>query len=188
MTGVGLSPALADIPGERRAELERAAALFRSVPDTPVPGVLFQDITPVLADARALRTVVTEMIAPFEGRFDAVAGLDARGFLLAGFAASLTGTGVIPLRKAGKLPVASGRVEYDLEYGSAALEAPPELARPGLRVLLMDDVLATGGTLAAAHELAAMCAAEVVGAAVVLEVDGLAGRERVPDAHTLFRA
>lgn len=185
---VRLTGPAAALPAPRRAALERAAALFRAVPDFPVPGVVFQDVTPVLADPDALRTVVEEMIAPYAGRFDAVAGLDARGFLLAGFAAALTDTGVIPLRKAGKLPVTAGRVAYDLEYGSAALEASPELAEPGLRVLVLDDVLATGGTLAAAHELITACGAEVAGSAVVLEVDGLDGRARVPEALALFTA
>lgn len=166
--------------------LERAASLFRLVPDFPEPGIVFQDVTPLLADPVALRACVEAMIAPFEGRYDAVAGLDARGFLLAGFAAALRDVGVIPLRKAGKLPVSAARVDYSLEYGTAALEASPELAVPGLRVLLLDDVLATGGTLTAAHELAAQCGAEVVGAAVLLELDGLGGRDVVPDAHALF--
>ncbi|MGC5048737.1 adenine phosphoribosyltransferase [Micrococcus porci] len=186
MSGVALSPAgrqAADVPG-----LERAASLFRSVPDFPAAGVVFQDITPVLADPAALRAVVEAMIAPFEGAYDAVAGLDARGFLLAGFAAALTGTGVIPLRKAGKLPVSVAHVDYALEYGAASLEAPPELAVPGLRVLILDDVLATGGTLAAARELAERCGAKVAGSAVVLEVEGLGGRERCSDALTLFSA
>lgn len=185
---VGLTAPAAALPAPRRAALGRAAALFRAVPDFPAPGVVFQDVTPVLADAAALRAVVEEMIAPYAGRFDAVAGLDARGFLLAGFAAALTDTGVLPLRKAGKLPVTAGQVAYELEYGSAALEAAPELAVPGLRVLVLDDVLATGGTLAAAHELIAACGAEVAGSAVVLEVAGLDGRARVPETLALFTA
>ena len=185
---VGLTAPAAALPAPRRAALERAAALFRAVPDFPAPGVVFQDVTPVLADAAALRAVVEEMIAPYAGRFDAVAGLDARGFLLAGFAAALTDTGVLPLRKAGKLPVTAGQVAHELEYGSAALEAAPELAVPGLRVLVLDDVLATGGTLAAAHELIAACGAEMAGSAVVLEVAGLDGRARVPETLALFTA
>ncbi|WP_414601879.1 adenine phosphoribosyltransferase [Micrococcus sp.] len=183
-----LTPAAEALGAEHVPGLRRAAGLFRTVPDFPAPGVVFQDMGPLLADADALRAGVRGMLAPFEGRFDVVAGLDARGFLLAGYAAALAGVGMVPLRKAGKLPAPVGEVTYDLEYGQASIEAAAELAVPGLRVLVVDDVLATGGTLAAAHELVRQAGAATVGAAVLLEIPALGGRRRTPDVHALFTA
>ena len=132
--------------------LARAEALIRTIPDYPEPGVLFRDITPLLADAAALRAVIDAMIEPFAGQFDVVAGIAARGFLLAGAVATVADVGLVPIRKAGKLPRPAASVSYALEYGTATIEAHDEIA-DGTRVLLVDDVLATGGTLAAAHEL-----------------------------------
>ena len=168
------------------ADLNRAESLIRSIPDFPQPGVTFRDIMPLLADARALRDCVRAMIAPFEGTFDVVAGVEARGFLLAGAAAMLADVGLIPLRKAGKLPKPAATESYDLEYGTATIEATEEV-RPGLRVLLMDDVLATGGTLAAADRLVRALGGEVVGTAALMELTALGGRAHVPEAHVLFR-
>lgn len=167
-------------------EILRARRLIRVVHDHPEPGIAFQDITPLLADARALRACVEAMVAPFAGRFDVVAGLEARGFLLAGAAAVLTGTGLIPLRKAGRLPAPAARADYVLEYGQASIEVSEDLGA-GDRVLVLDDVLATGGTLAAAHRLVAARGASVAGSACLLELDGLSGRDVVPDVHTLIR-
>nr|WP_264480758.1 adenine phosphoribosyltransferase [Micrococcus luteus] len=169
------------------SEIARARSLIRVVPDHPSPGVAFQDITPLLADARALRACVEALVAPFEGRFDLVAGLEARGFLLAGAAAVLTGTGLVPLRKAGRLPAPAARADYTLEYGTASIEVSEDL-RAGSRVLLLDDVLATGGTLAAGRRLIEARGAEVVGAACLLELTALGGRAVVPDTHVLFAA
>ena len=156
--------------------LSRAEALITSIPDYPKPGIMFRDITPLLADAAALRTVVEALVEPFAGRFDAVAGVEARGFLLAGAAAIVAGVGLMPIRKAGKLPRPAAAVEYDLEYGSATIEMHDDAAA-GARVLLLDDVLATGGTLAAGRELLQAVGSEVVGIATLLEIDGL-GRAR----------
>lgn len=167
--------------------LLRAESLIRTIPDYPEPGVLFRDITPLLADASALRTVVHAMIAPFEGDFDVVAGVEARGFLLAGAAAMEAGAGLVPIRKAGKLPRPAASVSYALEYGTATIEAHDDITA-GMRVLLVDDVLATGGTLAAAHELVASLGGTVVGTAVLMELRALGGREVVPDIHTVFTA
>ena len=171
----------------RSDALTRAESLIRTIPDYPEPGVLFRDITPLLADATALRTVIHAMIAPFEGTYDVVAGVEARGFLLAGAAAMESGTGLVPIRKKGKLPRPAASVDYALEYGTATIEAHDDITE-GMRVLLVDDVLATGGTLAAAHELVAALGGEVVGTSVLMELPALGGRKLVPDAHTVFTA
>ncbi len=166
--------------------LTRAESLIRTIPDYPEPGVLFRDITPLLADASAVRTVIHAMIAPFEGSFDVVAGVEARGFLLAGAVAMEAGVGMVPIRKAGKLPLPAASVSYALEYGTATIEAHDDIA--GRRVLLVDDVLATGGTLVAAHELVERLGGTVVGTAVLMELTALGGRQVVGDVHTVFTA
>lgn len=168
-------------------QLAYARSLFAVTPDFPEPGVFFQDISPVLADPAALRTVAEGLLAPFAGDFDMVAGIEARGFTLAGMIAALTGTGFLPIRKAGKLPAPAGRVEYTLEYGTAVIEAPDVLT-PDHRVLIVDDVLATGGTLAASRELIEQLGSQVAGAAVVLEIEALRGREISGEVHALFQA
>lgn len=176
-------------PAEPSPELERARSLILEIPDHPSAGILFRDITPLLADGEAFRATVDALIAPFRGSFDAVAGLEARGFLLASAAAYTSGVGLVPIRKAGKLPRPAARVGYSLEYGAAEVEAHADLPR-GSRVLLIDDVLATGGTLAAAHTLLGELGYEAVGTAVLFEIDGLGGRDRVgdPALHTVFRS
>ncbi|GAA2188870.1 adenine phosphoribosyltransferase [Leucobacter alluvii] len=170
-------------------ELARAEALIREIANYPSPGILFRDITPLLGDAGALRATVDALIEPFNGSFDVVAGLEARGFLLASAAAYASGTGLMPIRKAGKLPRPAASVGYKLEYGTAEVEAHDDFA-PGTRVLLIDDVLATGGTLAAAHELVERLGYVAAGTSVLFEIDGLGGRETVADAslHTVFRS
>ncbi|MDQ1082533.1 MULTISPECIES: adenine phosphoribosyltransferase [Microbacterium] len=166
--------------------LARAESLIGSIPDYPQPGIVFRDITPLLADAAALRTTIDALIEPFEGRFDVVAGIEARGFLLAGAAAIAAGKGLVPIRKAGKLPRPAATVSYALEYGTAEIEMHDDLPA-GTRVLLLDDVLATGGTLEAGRELVARLGAEVVGTAVLLEIDALGGREVLGgDVHAVF--
>lgn len=169
------------------ADIARAESLIGTIPDYPQPGVAFRDITPLLADAAALRASIDALIEPFAGQFDVVAGIEARGFLLAAAAAIAAETGVVPIRKAGKLPRPAASVSYSLEYGAATIEMHDDLA-PGARVLLIDDVLATGGTLAAGRDLVASLGGEVVGTAVLLEIDALRGRALLGDAplHTLF--
>lgn len=171
----------------RSPEIDRAASLIRVIQDHPKPGIQFQDVTPLLADARAFRGCVEALVEPFRGGFDVVAGVEARGFLLAGAAAVLTGTGLIPLRKAGKLPAPVAAESYALEYGEATIEASADL-KAGSRVLILDDVLTTGGTLAAARRLVEACGASVAGTACLLELEGLGGREAVPEAHVLLTA
>jgi adenine phosphoribosyltransferase len=154
-------------------------ALITDIPDYPEPGVVFRDLTPLLANGDALGAVVDALIAPFAGRFDAVAGLEARGFLLAGALAMRTGTGLVPMRKKGKLPRPTESQTYELEYGSATIEAHRGDLPPRSRVLIVDDVLATGGTLGASLSVAERLGWNVVGAAVVIELEGLGGRAAV---------
>ncbi len=168
------------------AALERARSLIAITPDFPEPGIVFRDISPLLADAAALRAVADAMIAPFRGRFDVVAGVEARGFLLAGALAIAAEAGTAPIRKAGKLPRPAAAVTYDLEYGSATIEMADDLP-VGTRVLLVDDVLATGGTLRAGRELLEKLGYEVTGVSVLMELDGLDGRAVCGDVHAVFR-
>lgn len=166
-------------------DLERAQTLITSIPDYPQPGVNFRDISPLIADGPALRAVTEALIAPFEGQFDIVGGLEARGFLFAGTIAAMTGVGILPIRKAGKLPRPAAAVSYSLEYGTATIEGP-DVLKEGERVLLVDDILATGGTLSAAQALVKELGAEVVGSAVVLELTAFGGRSLTGEVHTVF--
>lgn len=168
-------------------ELARAESLIRTIVDYPEPGVLFRDITPLLADAAALRVCIDAIAEPFAGRFDVVAGVEARGFLLAGAIAIAAGVGLVPIRKAGKLPRPAASVSYSLEYGTATIEAHDDV-RDGARVLVVDDVLATGGTLRAAQELVEALGGTVVGTAVLMELGGLGGRAVAGEVHALFHA
>ncbi|MGV0358283.1 adenine phosphoribosyltransferase [Corynebacterium mastitidis] len=160
------------------AALERT---MRYVEDFPEPGVLFQDLTPALADARAFHEIVAALAqAARELDAELIGGLDARGFLLGSAVAYELGLGVVAIRKKGKLPPPVVSEEYSLEYGTSCLEIPAEgMDIAGRRVVLIDDVLATGGTLAAAASLLRRVGARVAGHAVVLEVPGLGGRERL---------
>jgi len=159
-------------------ELEKVRDLVRSVPDYPEPGVLFRDLTPVLADAEAFATVTTELAAS-AGAADLVAGVEARGFLVGAAVALVAGTGVVPVRKAGKLPSVAGTRTYELEYGTATLEIPAGVVEPGMKVFVVDDVLATGGTAAAACGLLAEVGAEITGFGTVIELAALGGRGRL---------
>lgn len=169
--------------------LARVVGLVRDVPDYPVPGVLFRDVTPALADAEAFATIATEL-ASRAGVADVVVGVEARGFLLGAAVALVAGTGVVPVRKAGKLPRVAASRTYDLEYGTATLELPAETVPPGARAFVVDDVLATGGTAAAVCDLLADVGAEVIGFGALLEVAALGGRERLGaiPVHVLLRA
>ncbi|MCZ2807321.1 adenine phosphoribosyltransferase [Modestobacter sp. VKM Ac-2982] len=182
---------------------ELIASFSVDVPDFPEPGVLFRDLTPVFADAGAFRRVVDALTEPADvdpraaalGRadggpgFDVVAGVEARGFLLAAAVALDAGTGVLPVRKAGKLPREVVTAEYVLEYGTATLELHADAITPGQRVLLVDDVLATGGTLEAAIALVEQLGGVVTAVAVVVELMALGGRERLAPhpVHALWR-
>jgi len=165
-------------PGEMTAA-ELVAALTRQVADFPSAGIQFKDLTPVFADAAGM-AAVTDELADIASGADLVAGIDARGFLLGGALAARLGTGVLAIRKAGKLPPPVRTEEYRLEYGTASLELPADgIELSGRSVVVVDDVLATGGTLAAAHRLLEGAGARVSIAAVVIELAGLGGRELV---------
>ena len=166
-----------------RAALER---LVVDVPDFPEPGVVFKDITPLLADPDGLRAVVDALAAAGrddDGRVvvDKVIGMEARGFIFAAPVALALGAGMVPVRKAGKLPRAAHAVSYSLEYAEATLEMHVDAVEPGERVLVIDDVLATGGTLAATRELVDRCGGVTVGAAVLMELSFLPGRATIGD-------
>ncbi|MCW2689459.1 MAG: PRPP-binding protein adenine/guanine phosphoribosyltransferase [Mycobacterium sp.] len=155
------------------------ASLTREVPDFPSPGIQFKDLTPLLADAHGLAAVSDALAAVAAGN-DLVAGIDARGFLLGSAVAIKLGTGVLAIRKGGKLPPPVYSESYSLEYGTATLEVPAEgIELAGRNVFLIDDVLATGGSIAASQRLLKKAGAVVTGAAVVLELAGLGGRDAV---------
>lgn len=166
--------------------LAHAESLIAVIPDFPQPGVLFRDISPLLADAQALRTVVDAVIEPFVGQFDVVAGIEARGFMLAGAVAIAAGVGMAPIRKAGKLPRPAASVSYALEYGTAEIEMSDDLAA-GTRVLLVDDILATGGTLRAGQHLLDELGLQLAGTAVLMELVELQGRAVCGPVHSVFR-
>ncbi len=151
----------------------------RDIPDYPQPGVMFKDITPLLADGPAFRAVVAALAGAYAG-VDKVAGIEARGFILAAPVACVLGSGFVPIRKQGKLPGPSYAQSYDLEYGTATIEVHQDAFAPGDRVLLVDDVLATGGTAAASAELVRRSGATVAGIVVLLELGFLDGRSRLP--------
>jgi adenine phosphoribosyltransferase len=162
-------------------ELEAIKGLIRDVPDFPEPGVVFKDITPVLADPIAFSTITDLIVVHFgRGNIDKVVGIEARGFILASPVAYHFGAGFVPIRKKGKLPWDSVGEEYALEYGTATLELHRDGVAPGERVLIVDDVLATGGTAAAAASLIEQIGGKVVGISCMIELDFLHGRDKLP--------
>jgi adenine phosphoribosyltransferase len=159
--------------------------LIRDVPDFPTPGIMFKDISPLLADHDGLAAVVEALAGTAVDErgavvVDKVVGIEARGFILAAPVALRLGVGFVPVRKAGKLPGATHQVAYALEYGVAVLELHQDAIQPGERVLLIDDVLATGGTLSAARTLVEACGGHVVTTAVLMELGFLDGRAAIP--------
>jgi adenine phosphoribosyltransferase len=158
-------------------------ASLRAIPDYPKPGILFQDITPVLQNGLLFRQVREELAAPFRGAgVTHVVGIEARGFILAAPVAVTLGAGFIPLRKPGKLPWKTIRHEYQLEYGTDSLEAHADACPPGARVLVVDDVLATGGTAGAAGAIVRRLGGEVIGWSFLLAIRPLAGDKRLTGA------
>ena len=169
---------------------ELILAKVRDIPDYPQPGIVFKDITPLLADGSALTTVVAALAAGHWepgghdggwGQIDKVVGIEARGFILAAPVACCLGAGFVPVRKQGKLPAAIYAQSYQLEYGTATVEVHADAFQPGERVLIVDDVLATGGTAAATASLVRRSGAEAVAVAVLLELGFLDGRAKLPD-------
>ncbi len=153
-------------------------ALVRDVPDFPQPGIVFRDITPLLGDGAALRTAVDALARAYSD-IDAVVGIESRGFILGAPVAYALGVGLVLVRKLGRLPRATERSDYALEYGVNTVEIHTDALLPGERVLIIDDVLATGGTAAATAELVERLGAVVAGIAVLIELEGLRGREKL---------
>ena len=160
--------------------IEQVRALVRDVPDFPQNGIVFKDITPLLADENAFSSVIDLIVVHYgRGNIDKVVGIEARGFILASPVAYHFGAGFVPVRKAGKLPWKVETEEYQLEYGSAALELHDDAIAPGERVLIVDDVLATGGTARAAARLVERLGGKVVGIATLIELSFLEGRKAI---------
>ncbi|MBL1319778.1 MAG: adenine phosphoribosyltransferase [Methylophaga sp.] len=163
---------------------------IRDIADFPQQGILFKDITPLVKDPASLRLAIAELIKPFKNSdITAVAGMEARGFIFGSLVAWELGVGFIPLRKPGKLPYDVQRVDYDLEYGTASLEAHIDAIERGDRILVIDDVLATGGTAKASCELIEQLNGEIVACAFVIELTDLKGREKITNypIHSLIQ-
>ena len=169
--------------------MDRLKNKIRDIPDFPIPGIIFKDITPLVKDPAALKLAMHQLMQPFLGKdITAVAGMEARGFIFGSLVAWEMGLPFIPLRKPGKLPYDVQSVSYDLEYGSATLEAHSDAFENADRVLLIDDLLATGGTAKASCELIEKLGAKVVACAFVVELDFLGGRNKLGDyeVHSLL--
>ena len=164
----------------QRSELE---ALVRAIPDFPIPGILFRDITPLLYDKRGFAAAIDMMAGAFaDRRIDRVVAIEARGYILGAPIAYKLGAGFVPVRKPGKLPYEKINVDYALEYGTNSLEMHKDALANGDRVLVVDDLLATGGTAAATRSLLQQLGAEVVGLAFLIELTALGGREKLAGA------
>lgn len=160
--------------------MQRLEEKIRAIPDFPEPGIVFRDITPLVADPSALQLAVYQLLQPFLGEsINAVAGMEARGFIFGSLVAWELGVGFIPLRKPGKLPYDVQSASYTLEYGSAALEVHIDALNKGDRILLIDDLIATGGTARASCQLVEELGGEIAGCAFVIELDALHGREKL---------
>ena len=167
-------------------DVDQLKALVRDVPDFPQPGIVFKDITPLLADEIAFSTVIDLIVVHFgRGNVDKVVGIEARGFILASPVAYHFGAGFVPVRKKDKLPFDTEAAEYTLEYGTATLEIHTDAVRTGERVLIVDDVLATGGTARATADLVERIGGKVIGIACLIELDFLHGRRQL-EGHDLF--
>ncbi|NCF27264.1 MAG: adenine phosphoribosyltransferase [Gammaproteobacteria bacterium] len=169
--------------------MQRLKAKIRDIPDFPEAGIIFRDITPLVADPAAMQLSVYQLLQPFLGEtINAVAGMEARGFIFGSLAAWELGVGFIPLRKPGKLPYDVQSASYTLEYGSAALEVHTDAVNPGDRILLIDDLIATGGTARASCQLVEKLGGEIAACAFVIELDALNGREKLSNyrVHSLL--
>jgi len=167
-------------------DIEQVKALIRDIPDFPKEGVVFKDITPLLADELAFSTVIDLIVVHFgRGNVDKVVGIEARGFILASPVAYHFGAGFVPVRKAGKLPWQTEAAEYELEYGTASLEIHRDAVAAGERVLIVDDVLATGGTARATAKLVEQIGGKVVGISCLIELGFLHGRDKL-QGYDLF--
>jgi len=166
------------------------AAYIRDVPDFPKPGIIFKDITPLLADPAALGETVSQLAEPYKDQgAELVVGVESRGFIFGSLVAAHLHAGFVPIRKPGKLPAETISQTYELEYGTDTIEIHADAIRPGQKVLMIDDLLATGGTMAAACELVERLGGEIVGVAFVIELSFLAGRDKITkyDVRSLIR-
>ncbi|MEE2949880.1 MAG: adenine phosphoribosyltransferase [Pseudomonadota bacterium] len=167
---------------EKQSPLTDFRAAIRTIPDYPKPGILFRDITTLLADPSVFRAAVDALVAPYaDQRIRHVAGIEARGFILGGALAHQLTAGFVPIRKKGKLPHETIRVSYDLEYGTDEIELHKDAIKPGERVLLTDDLIATGGTATGAIKLLRELGAEIVAACFVIDLPDLGGAQRIRD-------
>ncbi|SDU15773.1 adenine phosphoribosyltransferase [Verrucomicrobium sp. GAS474] len=171
-----------------RSGIGRLKENIRTVPDFPTPGVTFRDISPILADGQLLRLAITLFTDRYQRKsIDKIVAVDARGFILGGAIANVLGIGMIPIRKKGKLPPPYLEASYDLEYGSATLTLLDGAVQPGERVVIFDDVLATGGTAAAAAKLVTEAGGNLIELAFLVELSALHGREKLK-GHTIHSA
>lgn len=181
---LGVPPAVSDQQPQTAPSIPvtELKGLIRDIPDFPKPGILFKDITPLLANPAGLALSVEYMMQPFRGqRIDAVVGAESRGFIFGTAVAQGLSCGFVPVRKPGKLPSATQAVEYELEYGTDRLEMHSDALKAGEPVLVVDDLLATGGTLAACCELVENCGGNIVGVVVLIELSDLHGRDKLKD-------
>lgn len=170
----------------QQAQIDALKARIRHVPDFPKPGILFYDITTLLKDRAGFRDAIEALAQPFDGQgVEVVAGIESRGFIFGAALADRLGTGFVPVRKKGKLPSATVRVTYDLEYGSDCLELHADAIAPGQRVLIVDDLLATGGTARATAELVRKVGGQVHALAFLVELTFLAGRAKLEGERVL---
>jgi len=161
--------------------MDHLKAKIREIPDFPKPGILFYDITTLLCDAKGFRDTVDALAAPYMGEdIDQVIGIESRGFILGAAVANALGCGFVPIRKPGKLPSKTHKEHYNLEYGTDALEIHQDACADQQRILIVDDVLATGGTAKAAIELARKSGGKIIGVAFLIELDFLNGRSKLP--------
>jgi len=166
--------------------MDQLKAKIRNVPDFPKPGILFYDITTLLRDGEGFRQAIEALAAPFKAQaIDAVVGMESRGFIFGAAVADRIGAGFSPVRKPGKLPAETAKVSYDLEYGSNTLEIHKDAIQQGQRVLIVDDLLATGGTAVATARLVGELGGEIAGLGFVVELDFLNGREKL-GSHDVF--
>lgn len=163
---------------------DQLTARLRGVPDFPKPGIFFYDITTLIGDAEGLRAAVDSMCAPFkDDGIDLIVGIESRGFIFGAAVADRLGAGFAPVRKPGKLPSTTTRIDYDLEYGTDALEIHDDAVKKGQRVLIVDDLLATGGTARATVDLVKQLGGDVHGLAVLIELVALNGRQKLDGEH-----
>ncbi|KRB50840.1 adenine phosphoribosyltransferase [Rhizobium sp. Root708] len=162
--------------------ISELAASIRSIPDYPKPGIIFRDITTLLGNPRAFRRAIDELVQPYAGmKIDKIAGMEARGFILGGAVAHQLSAGFVPIRKKGKLPHDTVRIAYSLEYGVDEMEMHRDAVQPGEKVILVDDLIATGGTAVGATQLLRQIGAEVVSACFVIDLPDLGGRKKLEE-------